>query len=904
MQSNQKILLVEATDLDYLPLKIVKNQKLDEIHRLLEQMQTAFKGFDDLLAAIEKELKALEKDIADFMNKLRGSQYNDVFKKLAKLENSLERLNKKIKEVKEEMAAFQEELSNDKVEIKNKDSIKARLQDLQKELDRITEERDDVEEKLDSLKSKFNKLDKQNLSVQDCEAIMSESDQLDHVANLEFDNAVTVQEKLKQLMLEYREAAKGELERQRLAQKAIDGIKQNREQLKAMKQQLQDILAKANDFEVLYLAELASEDYAPKKPEVEKNLAEVRQIKEDVLKHLQKVDDMAKSLSELSNSQIEQLQDLEKLREIIEKNEKTASDIRNLQGIVSGIGRGLDHRREVTQDAEIRKNCAKHLNDLDSLGQKLDKQTELLDKFEESVVGAIQEEQESNKGKALPPQLQALQETLDSVKKQLSEFKNKYTGVKAEVQAIAKEIKDRDLEKSESLPKLAEYIERLGGVTGIIRDLKNDIDAIAKEIDQNSGKLGSMDIDKKLKRLLDLLVKAQTAKGTLEAIQRVIDLTDSYSGYTSDEEDTGFFTHMNTGSKDLKEQFQKEMANLQGLENEIRQVIEELEFVKQNNNGAVDQATQDKINATVDKIKGQFRKGTQSKDEIDVTAQNNKGKMSDHTLEEKIQRRRQELEQIDEVLNSNLEAVNILKDKIQDEVALCGSDATYAKYVNDLKLKAEELDKLIVPITGAQKAYGNIAFDNSQLQEEVQQRINPDAEHKVDKRLDAYDAHLIIKKRLNHAKEQHPYDQFGRKIGQLEDDMNSLMGAKPKKAAYKAVKGDDIDALLADMLNQTGTGVDIKRLGGGYYMVGDKKIYCKIMNGKLVVRVGGGYVSIEEFIKNYLKKYLRNKDGEQVTVELDKEDPKAKGKNNDGFQDNKPKGVVGIGSIKDKLRNS
>lgn len=68
-------------------------------------------------------------------------------------------------------------------------------------------------------------------------------------------------------------------------------------------------------------------------------------------------------------------------------------------------------------------------------------------------------------------------------------------------------------------------------------------------------------------------------------------------------------------------------------------------------------------------------------------------------------------------------------------------------------------------------------------------------------------------------------------------------------------------------------------------MVGDKKIYCKIMNGKLVVRVGGGYVSIEEFIKTYLKKYLRNKEGDQIQVELDKEDTGKGGKSraNDGF---------------------
>lgn len=47
-----------------------------------------------------------------------------------------------------------------------------------------------------------------------------------------------------------------------------------------------------------------------------------------------------------------------------------------------------------------------------------------------------------------------------------------------------------------------------------------------------------------------------------------------------------------------------------------------------------------------------------------MTAQNNKGKMSDHTLEDKIQRRKDELEHIDSVLNDNTDAVNILKEKI------------------------------------------------------------------------------------------------------------------------------------------------------------------------------------------------------------------------------------------------
>lgn len=41
----------------------------------------------------------------------------------------------------------------------------------------------------------------------------------------------------------------------------------------------------------------------------------------------------------------------------------------------------------------------------------------------------------------------------------------------------------------------------------------------------------------------------------------------------------------------------------------------------------------------------------------------------------------------------------------------------------------------------------------------------------------------------------------------------------------------------------------IRRLEPGYYLFGTKKIYAKVLNYKLVVRVGGGYMSFTEFIE-------------------------------------------------------
>jgi len=66
----------------------------------------------------------------------------------------------------------------------------------------------------------------------------------------------------------------------------------------------------------------------------------------------------------------------------------------------------------------------------------------------------------------------------------------------------------------------------------------------------------------------------------------------------------------------------------------------------------------------------------------------------------------------------------------------------------------------------------------------------------------------------------------------------------PKPAGkYKAVKGDEVDELLAQYINDWNITLPIRRLGDGYYLFGTKKIYAKVMNNKLVVRVGGGYMS-------------------------------------------------------------
>lgn len=102
---------------------------------------------------------------------------------------------------------------------------------------------------------------------------------------------------------------------------------------------------------------------------------------------------------------------------------------------------------------------------------------------------------------------------------------------------------------------------------------------------------------------------------------------------------------------------------------------------------------------------------------------------------------------------------------------------------------------------------------------------------------------------------QHLLDMKDKQIQYLQEILRGQARESNKKEAksakYHIKKGDMLDELLGNYINENECGVPITRLGNGYYLFGTRKIYAKIFNGKLVIRVGGGYMVIGEFIRTY-----------------------------------------------------
>ena len=81
------------------------------------------------------------------------------------------------------------------------------------------------------------------------------------------------------------------------------------------------------------------------------------------------------------------------------------------------------------------------------------------------------------------------------------------------------------------------------------------------------------------------------------------------------------------------------------------------------------------------------------------------------------------------------------------------------------------------------------------------------------------------------------------------------------------VKGDPIDEMMAQSINSQRFYMAVERISEGIYMWNSKKFFAKIMNNKLIIRVGGGFMNIVEFI-SHMEQELRST-GQLYIFEID-----------------------------------
>jgi DNA repair exonuclease SbcCD ATPase subunit len=90
---------------------------------------------------------------------------------------------------------------------------------------------------------------------------------------------------------------------------------------------------------------------------------------------------------------------------------------------------------------------------------------------------------------------------------------------------------------------------------------------------------------------------------------------------------------------------------------------------------------------------------------------------------------------------------------------------------------------------------------------------------------------------------------------EIETLKDYIIELKHRIAVYIPVDHDSVDKKLAEYINNYPERNRLKvmflRESSGIYQFGTRKVYVKVEQGKIMIRVGGGYLSVDEFLDIY-----------------------------------------------------
>lgn len=350
-------------------------------------------------------------------------------------------------------------------------------------------------------------------------------------------------------------------------------------------------------------------------------------------------------------------------------------------------------------------------------------------------------------------------------------------------------LKNQDFIKNDLLKRLADRHNTISDLQNESDRQKNQIDHIQNELT----KLEQIQYETKFTQLSGDLRKAEEARKSLQdQLESAIH---------------GFSNKINAFADDLaaRQKERDEYANkiddllrsLNGTTTTINDLKKELENLD----------TKHATDENRDRVKGR------------LDAERN-------SIEDKLKFATDERNKIHGELQDALQTMDEKHRRVEDQEKQI---AALRKDIDELKKLIEEKKRIIAELER-----------DIQLAEEEIERLKGIVDDLYRKIADRDDEIERLKKLID--------DQM-RRIAELEAEIGDEPLPPAPEPKYQAKKGDLVDEMLAQYIQNCP--VPVKRLGDGFYLFGTKKIYAKIMNGKLVIRVGGGYMFIEKFIETY-----------------------------------------------------
>ncbi|CAI2359822.1 unnamed protein product [Moneuplotes crassus] len=225
-------------------------------------------------------------------------------------------------------------------------------------------------------------------------------------------------------------------------------------------------------------------------------------------------------------------------------------------------------------------------------------------------------------------------------------------------------------------------------------------------------------------------------------------------------------------------------------------------------------------------------------------------------LDDKINKQRDQLDELNRKYLASLEEKNGINEELTEQVRkLLDLNFVIQKNSEQIAIAKQEIEFLRKEIEQKSKLVGDLEYEVEQrrnliidLREEIAEKnlIIDELEQPRDE-IDTIE--MLIKEKDDIIRELEA--QIRNRSIRTKSTIKETIRVESSSSGFTPDSGDNVDVMLHDYIQGAEHSIPFKKLGGGHYMFGTKKIYAKIMNGNLVVKVGGGFMSIEEFIEAY-----------------------------------------------------
>jgi len=200
-----------------------------------------------------------------------------------------------------------------------------------------------------------------------------------------------------------------------------------------------------------------------------------------------------------------------------------------------------------------------------------------------------------------------------------------------------------------------------------------------------------------------------------------------------------------------------------------------------------------------------------------------------------------------EILNKN-QSLKGENNKLENSINSLKQDLTHSyNKQQDLNTHIAQLEESLI-----------LHHDSSAIQDQLNQvsQFTLEIHKQVYKELDGMSEHILAQSEQALG-QQRTINKVCSVVSEKEAEIEILreMIAEMQKArpVYVPVKDDPVDAAIAEYMNTREQPLEVPfvREDEGLYLFGSKKVFIKIENGKIIIRIGGGFMQIDEFVDAY-----------------------------------------------------